>query len=58
MAEKITMVFRYDDYHASFGEQTAAQDEIERRFLAAFAEHGVPLTLGVVPNYAGRRLKI
>ena len=55
MAEKIAMVFRYDDYHASFGEATAAQDAIERRFLDAFAEQGVPLTLGVVPNYGGRR---
>lgn len=55
MAEKVTMVFRYDDYHASFGEETAAQDAIERRFLATFAEQGVPLTLGVVPNYHERR---
>ncbi|MFW6108227.1 MAG: DUF2334 domain-containing protein [bacterium] len=55
MAEKTTVVFRYDDYHASFGEETAAQDATERRFLDAFADRGVPLTLGVVPDYAGRR---
>ena len=55
MAETVTLVFRYDDYHASFGEETAAQDAIERRFLDAFAAQGVPLTLGVVPDYAERR---
>ena len=49
------MVFRYDDYHASYGEATRAQDEIERRFLEAFAERSVPLTLGVVADYGARR---
>ncbi len=49
MAEaKTTLIFRYDDYHASLG---AEKDDNERRFLAAFAEAGVPLTVGVVPNY-------
>ena len=52
----VTVVFRYDDYHASLGEASEAQDGIELRFLAVFAEHGVPLTLGVVPHYEQRGL--
>lgn len=56
MAEaKTILVFRYDDYHASVGDESAEKDDIERRFLAAFAEAGVPLTVGVVPNYEQRR---
>jgi predicted deacetylase len=55
MAERVTLVFRYDDYHASLGEATAAQDDIERRFLEAFADREVPLTLGVVPRFQGER---
>ena len=51
MGSRITLIFRYDDYHASVDSE---KDEIERRFLAAFAEAGVPLTLGVVPNYEER----
>ena len=52
----MVVVFRYDDYHASLGAETRAKEEIERRFLDAFASQGVPLTLGVVPNYEGRAL--
>ena len=48
MDSRITLIFRYDDYHASVDPE---KDDIERRFLAAFAEAGVPLTIGVVPNY-------
>ena len=55
MAEpRTTLVFRYDDYHARLPGQEE-KDEIERRFLAAFAEAGVPLTLGVVPSYEEQR---
>jgi len=55
MESRAIVVFRYDDYHASLGPETEAKDAIERRFLDAFAEHGVPLTLGVVPDYERRR---
>jgi len=55
MADTVALVFRYDDYHASFGPESRAKDDIERRFLATFAEHEVPITLGVVPNYERRR---
>jgi predicted deacetylase len=55
MPERITVCFRYDDYHARLGEETAEQDAIERRFLDSFAAAGVPLTVGVVPNYEDRR---
>jgi predicted deacetylase len=51
-----TLVFRYDDYAASLGAASAERDAIERRFLAAFVEAGIPLTVGVVPNWEGKRL--
>ncbi len=55
MGTKAVVIFRYDDYHARLGAETERKEEIERRFLDAFAAHQVPLTLGVVPNYEGRR---
>ncbi|NQT52107.1 DUF2334 domain-containing protein [bacterium] len=49
------LVFRYDDYHARVDDAGAEKDAIESRFLAAFAEAGVPLTVGVVPCYEQKR---
>jgi len=51
---KAIVAFRYDDYHARLGTRDEPKDEIERRFLGIFAEHQVPLTLGVVPKYANQ----
>lgn len=55
MAGEVIIVFRYDDYAASLGAATREREAIEERFLAAFAANGVPLTVGVVPNYEGKR---
>ncbi|MBM4038043.1 MAG: DUF2334 domain-containing protein [Planctomycetes bacterium] len=54
MRGSVTIVFRYDDYAASLGDSTMEANE--RAFLDAFAEQGVPLTVGVVPRIEGKRL--
>ncbi len=56
MRGSVTVVFRYDDYAASLGEHARAREANERAFLDVFAEHGVPLTVGVVPRIEGKRL--
>jgi predicted deacetylase len=51
----VTIVPRYDDYHASLGEATREKEAIERSIFAAFTEHRLPLTVGVVPDIEGKR---
>jgi peptidoglycan/xylan/chitin deacetylase (PgdA/CDA1 family) len=40
---KITVVFRYDDYSATSG------DEVDEAVIGAFARHGMSCTFGVIP---------